>query len=380
MFADPQKDFIGWDYLTGNMDVSISTQRYMHLYKLVGLNGGELKVSVRDPSTDKWTKWADFFQSSRFKGGFSTEQLRLAYDIHREILKNEIVIESDYDSYEQNYDATRPIGAILEHKGFTPHYYYSGNKSLHIHVYLAFDSLLQADLLVQDQIMQKFRYKKTFMNKFMEWLRERVISCWGTELKEFDKELVRSSHLIRSEMSKNKLGYKTFLGYSYKDVSCIPYISNEENRIYPKIGEIKLSRPHSSQELLEEFLSSLDIKKRISKVKRREASLKHWIDPGKKESLRGCVKFILSDEFGERGDGFKRAMFILCNELRKVLGEGEALIVVKDWNERMGFHVSNEDIEYRMKLKSYTLSCDYIHKFLESLGHKDIDKKCNHKI
>lgn len=376
MFANPKQDFDGFDYLEGNPDMSIATSRYIHLDGLVHSNDYELLIAAKDPLSNAWTKWKPFFGTD----SFSNKDLRAAYDLHRSVLKNEIVAESDYPTYEENYEAIRILGPVLENKGFIPHYYYSGSKSIHMHIFFDWTCLYECDMVSQNKIIDMFRYASAFKKKFMEWLRTKIISCWDMRCREFDEELIRSSHLIRCEMSKNKFGYKTFLGYSYKDVSFIPRICNEKNRIYPDLGEIKLSRPHSPQELIDEFLQELDVKKRIKKVKNREASLSQWIDPVSNTELRPEVKFILSDEFKNAGDGFKRGMFILANELKRVYGDQQAVIVLNDWNTRMGNPIRDNEIQYRLTSKTYTLSTESIKELLSSLGFTNISLNRNHKI
>jgi hypothetical protein len=381
--AHPNKDWKDWDYLLGNLDMSIVTERYYHLMDFSFKYDKDFKVALHDPHTGAWTKWQAFPHWMVERSGSSkwnrSWSMSPAYDVHRSVVENEIVIESDYPEYEDNAEAARIIGAILEKKGFIPHYYYSGNKSIHIHVYLKFAALLKADMLLQDQIVQKYKTRGRFIKAFMTWLRGLMIRCWDTGIREFDEQLVHPTHLIRSEMSKNKLGYKTFLGYTHKDLSFIPYVCNEKNKIYPKLGKIKESEDFNAQELLEEFMAAEDRSDRRKKVKRREANLMKWLNPGATEGLRGCVKWLLSDDFKERGDGFHRAMFILANELKRILGPAEALAVLKDWNKRMDFPIKEEDMEYRMTLKNYTLSCDYIHSFIKGLGF-DVSEKCKSKI
>ncbi len=99
----------------------------------------------------------------------------------------------------------------------------------------------------------------------------------------------------------------------------------------------------------------------------------------KQESLRDCVKIIMSDEFKLAGDGTSRGMFILVNELKRIFGNETALTIINDWNAKMGNPISQNDIMYRMKLKNYSLNCDYIHNFLEGIGI-DMDKKCKGKV
>ena len=378
--AEEFKDFELWDYILGNEKMSIATDRYYYLWDIEQKNS--LKISLRDPSTNFWTKWGEFpglLLEQKHSFGSSTCKLTAAVDVHRSILSNEIIIESDYPTYEENYEASKLIGNILEEKGFSPLYYYSGNKSIHVHVFFDWKCLRKIDDLIKDQLRLAFKGSQLrFRRKFMTWLRTKMINCWDTHAKKFDEDLIKGTHLIRCELSKNKKGYKTFLGYTHKDLSFVPSICNEENRIYPKLGKIKLSSPKDIQILVEEFLEEIQNKTKIDKIKKKNRDLGDWGMSSQKEGLRECVKSILREDFKKVGDGFQRGMFILLNELRIVFGDSQARTIVQDWNEKMGSPVKEKEIEYRLKTKTYSLSCKYIHKFLEELGINV--QKCKHKV
>jgi len=384
--ADYDTDFETWEFIMGDVykDMSIAASRYDYLLRLN--YKFPLKLAFVDPFSNKWSKWKKFpgllLNLGKPAYGKSGDyRITAAIDVHRSMMPNEIVVESDYKTYEENYEAARVIGKILEKKGFSPLYYFSGNKSIHIHIFFSWKSLARADEILLDNLRILFKGdKKKFKKTFIEWLRAKMISCWDTNAKTFDSDLIRGTHLIRAELSKNKIGYKTFIGHTYKDLSFVPYICNEKNRIYPKLGKIKLSNPKKINEILEEFLEYLNAKKKKEKQRAKENySLNKWISPEKEKKLRGCVKIILSDDFKNVGDGAKRAMFILLNELKKVYGNEQAKILISDWNLRMGSPINESEIEYRMKLKTYNLSCDYIHKFLTELN-VDVSEKCNGKV
>jgi len=382
--ANYEQNFEEWDYITGDVykNMSIAVDRYDYLYNIDDENG--LKIALRDPSNNFWTKWIGFpgllWANNLDKFGSSTGRLTAAIDVHRSVLKNEIIIESDYQTYEKNYDAAKLIGKIIEGKGFQPLYYYSGNKSVHIHVFFDWNCLKKLDPMIQDQLRIIFRDSKLrFKRKFMEWIRTKMITCWDTNAKKFDTDLIKGTHLIRCELSKNKQGYKTFLGYTYKDMSFVPYICNEKNRIYPKLGKIRLSSPNNIQELIEEFIESIRVKKKSERIRKRNQTLGNWGVEAPPEKIRECVKSILSEDFKKAGDGFQRGMFILLNELRRVLGDSQARIVINDWNAKMDFPLKEQEIEYRFKKKIYTLTCSYIHKFLKEVGI-DILEKCKEKV
>ena len=383
--ADHKEDFEMWDYIHGDYfkGMSIATDRYYYLEEIDNKN--PLKIAFRDPISNYWTKWGKFpgllWETKKDNYGYTKiSRLTAAIDVHRSMLKHEIIIESDYPTYEENYDAAKIIGKIIEEKGFEPLYYYSGNKSVHIHIFFDWDCLKKLDLLVQDQLRITFKDRKwLFKRRFMEWLRTKMITCWDTDLRKFDTDLIKNTHLIRCELSKNKKGYKTFLGYTFKDMSFVPYICNEKNRIYPKLGKIRLSSPHKIQEIIEEFIEEIRVKTKLEKVRKRNKSLSDWGLKESSEGLRGCVKAILSDDFKQAGDGLQRGMFIILNELRRVLGDSQARIIINDWNAKMDFPIKEKEIKYRFKLKLYSLSCNYIHTFLKEVG-VDVSKKCKGKV
>ena len=186
--AGYEQDFETWDYIHGDIfkDMSIATDRYYYLWDLAYDN--KLKVALRDPSNGYWTKWVEFpgqLWETRYNDyGSSTGSLTAAIDVHRSILPYEIIIESDYPTYDENYEAAKVIGEIIEKKGFQPLYYYSGNKSVHVHVFFDWNCLSKLDPMIQDQLRIMFRDSKLrFKKKFIEWLRSKMISCWDTNLK-----------------------------------------------------------------------------------------------------------------------------------------------------------------------------------------------------
>ncbi|HED06179.1 MAG TPA: hypothetical protein ENI61_05795 [Ignavibacteria bacterium] len=383
--ADYNLNYKTWDFIIGNHydNLSIASDRFFYLQDL---NYKEkIITSLRDPNSKKWTKHVEFpgqlweirydkFRKINYSG------ISAAIDVHRSMLKNEIIIESDYETYKENYDAIKIIGEIIEVKGFSPLYYYSGNKSIHIHLFFNWNCLKKLDVNTQDKLRIIFKDSKSrFKISFMKWLREKMISCWNTNAKKFDTDLIRQNHLIRCELSRNKKGYKTFLGYTYKDACSIPYICNEDNRIYPKLGKIKLSSPKDIQKLIEEFIEDIELKDKEYKISRRNNNLNKWINNPMEKSMRECVKIILSDNFKKVNDGYQRAMFILLNELKRIYSKSESEIIIKDWNVKMGNPINEDEINYRLKLKNYSLSCNYIHKFLSEVGI-DMLKKCNGKV
>jgi hypothetical protein len=375
----PRKDSAEYKYLkkNGGTSISIANARYNHLFELAHRAEGKLKVALRDPKTNRWTKWLSFF-TSELNGGFSQETLEMGYDVHRSLLQNEIVIESDYEDYKDNVDASRLIGKMVEPKGFIPHYYYSGSKSIHVHIFIDFKAFEKLPETFFEKITKHFNSKEEFFESFLVWLRALMISCWGFNVKEFDSALIKSTHLIRSEMSLNKKGHKTFLGYTYKDLKDEAYLCNSETGNLPSIAtnstiigdnqfEMKTSYPIELEATVAEFLDFYDIWSRINKNKRLSSNM--TFNKYKPTKLRDGVKMILHDDFAKNDDGMKRALFIICNELKYFHTEAETISLVKDWNVRMGEPFREYDILYRIKKPGqYRLKTEYINSFLEELG------------
>ena len=372
-YPSPLREPIEYKYISQNPPnkYSIAEARYYHLLELAHKTEGKLKIALRT-KTNYWTKWVSFYANEK-KEGIPQNVLELAYDVHRSLLPNEIVIESDYEDYKDNAAASRLIGKMIESKGFIPHYYYSGSKSIHIHIFIDFEAFGMI-------ISKHFTSKVHFFEQFIIWLRDMMITCWGLETKEFDKALIKSTHLIRAELSLNKKGHKTFLGYSYEDLTDEPFICNSKTGNYPSIAtpatimgenqfELKESVPNNLEAIVEEFLDYHDKLHRIDKNKRKSAALSFQNNQFKPKTLRKGVKIILSDDFAATNDGMKRALFILCNELKQIYSDSEAIEIAKDWNVRMDNPFREYDIQYRIKNgNKYFLKTDYIESFLKEIG------------
>ena len=369
-FASRIQNYKSWDYITGNNKMSIMVSRYYYLQDLAENNN--IKVSLRDPETNKWTKWKKFpgdlrqTTYNKFMGRIS--QLSVPFDVHRSMLPNEIVVESDYLTYQENFEAMQVAGRIFENKGFSPLYYFSGNKSVHCHIYLSWDFLYILDQKLKKKLYDIF-YKDVsrFKKEFIEWLRKKIISCWDTDLIKFDKDLIKGTHLIRCELSKNKQGYKTFLGYSYRDLSFIPSICNEDNKIYPELGEIRLSTPPKIMDMVEDFVDKII----ASKKNKPTINYNHNL-PMK---MRGCVRAFLSNDFFEANDGTKRGLFVIISETRRCMDDFKAKIVVNDWNSRLNKPFPQKEIDTRFNNKIYTLSCYDIHSILDEIK---VSYTCSH--
>jgi len=375
----PRRKTKMYQYIHGlpHKEISISESRLSHLVAMARKSYSyQFKIALRNQEKDIWTKWKPLNSADREKY-ISNYALEMAYEVHRSMLENEIIVESDFSTYKENLEVTKYLGKILEQKGFTPHYYFSGSKSIHIHLFLDYDKFVELSPELVEKINFRFNTKELFFQEFIQWIRKEIITVWGTKPNWFDKGLINSTHLIRSEMSLNKKGFKTFLGYKENKLPFEPPICNVQTREYPEIAtyeepfvpsEIKYpvieSNPHNLEELIEVFLIVYE-----SKLSQKKNSRNFVRDPSK---IRKEVEFMLSDKFKTLDDGYKRSMFIIINELKNKYSHEQIEEIMVDWNIRMGEPIKENEIKYRIKNKRYTISTKYIKEFLSNLGYNNI--------
>lgn len=364
--TNPSTDFRMWNYIQGTYDNSIVKMRLQHFMNLAHIDQ-ELKIALRNPETNTWTKWQKYYGAKL--------DLQLAYDIHRSLLPFEIVIESDYDDYSKNYEAANLYGKLLEAKGWKPSYYFSGSRSIHVHCFLDRRCFLK----VSDELMNiiSTHYKRSltkFLKDFTEYIRTQIITCYGTGMRQFDTQLSKDTHLIRAELSRNKLGFKTFLGYHYNDLTPFPIICNEDNGKYPQIGEVRESIPTDIEFLLKDFIRTKQLKAKKKKEKDRENGLLQFFGAVIKSNaeISKYIKYIESDKFTARNDGYNRATFILINYYKGTgLTNEQVLDKISVWNNVNGANLSDYEINYMIyKQQPYTITEAYIISFLQSL---DVD-------
>ena len=355
-------------YIKGNKEMSISRWRNNLLIDFMNKQK-DFKVAIRDIESNQWSCWKSPLL-------FNQDLISSCYDLHRSVLDNEIVLESDNPNYSDNVTATKYIGKILESKGYIPMYWYSGSKSIHCSIFIDFSKLFTIAQDLQKRIIDTFNSKDKFILEFMTYLRAEFISCFGLNTYEFDKAFLKPKHLIRSELSLNKKGFKTFLGYSYKDITAEPYICNVENREYPQTGELIESFDNNPNQIIGDFFKYYELVQQ-----KRNLYLKRTKNQGEyKHTIRAGVKLLLSDEFTANEDGRKRTSFILCNELKQIYSFEEAKDIILSWNAKFKEPLREQDLIYRIQSPhKYKLTTLYINNFLKEFGYdkEQIDRFIN---
>jgi hypothetical protein len=348
---------------------SVGFHRMWFLDVLAQKTDFSLSLQSREGYFTKRTTWS----------ALDHEKKLHAYIIHRTLLTNEIVFDFDAPEYEQNVYNFKCIYPLLKKMGYVPYIYYSGNKGLHVHFYISYKSLVKdLDMETQELLVRNIANGRAFEKRMTVFIAKNLE--WFYKKFSIDGQLNHTNHLIRSEGSLNKLGFKTFLGYTPEEVPLIPPICNPENKQYPRFpfhhycysdAKIKYSVPKDLVKICKEFV-------RVKKIGRKEikhVSLKDFFTKPKEKFEKPCIKFLESKEFGEIGEGRKRALFILASHYKD---DPDQVLRLKEWNEAiLDNRLSNSEIESTARSTTGRVGCKYIKELLDSIGCNQICRRCS---
>jgi hypothetical protein len=238
---------------------------------------------------------------------------------HRSILNNEVVIEFDDGTKEENEELAREVARRLKRDGFKIAMWCSGNKSTHVHTFVDTKEAHNVQLL-----------KKVFTRHY----------CKGLNINP-DLRLCTTNHLIRAENGVHeKTGKQKSLIYKHRE--------------YPVILPIPI---HIWEEYARE--QTIVIKRRVT----------HDINELDKsplfKSLLNSVKFR-----EDIGDGRERLIFAFIHILKSKYTNKEDLVAyLWDWYKYSGGNKMNEyDIRNKVRYhwnKDYTITENYLRRIME---------------
>lgn len=348
---------------------SIGFYRMWYLDTLNRITAFNVSLQSREGYFTKRIAWDDIKQDSKLR----------AYTVHRTLLNNEIVFDFDAKEYEQNVYHFRTIYHLLKELNYTPYVWYSGNKGLHAHFFLDYSSLkdtLEMDL--QIKLVEHFGKKEKFIKYFTMFIAKKLEKNYKDLCIDF--QLNHTNHLIRSEGSLHKLGFKTFLGHTPEEVPLIPPIFNPENKGYPifpfhdychATDQLKHSAPKDVVKLCKEFMHA----KGIGKPKIRHANLNDFFSKPAPTTVKPCIQFLMSQDYAKIGEGRKRALFILASHFKN---DDDQIQKLKGWNESvLGGYLDDFSIQTSAKSTSGKVSCKYTYEFLESISCGQVCKGCS---
>lgn len=314
---------------------------------------GKIRVATRIDG--KW--WKYFEYPSKDYDDFFMLDSENATD--REILHNEIVVESDLDlgSKIENCNGqfnlyTKYIYPTLYKKEITHNVWYSGNKSYHIHTF--FDKL-------KDYQGNDLKLIKTL---FIMWLFkcdksvDNCNECPGLYsngeiclLKRFKIDMQLSGkHMIRIEH-----------GYNWK--------SDNHKRLIRKVIFKELNK------------LPLEV---IVKFKYLKAKQIQWEDCKTNLKIlkpmdKKCLNYFLNTKLV---DCRKRVMFILIRNLLKQYSRQEVEMIMLSWNKLQDNYLSftdlNSAINYAIKCNRNP-GCKYIKEIIIGIGRYDLCERCQNE-
>ena len=244
---------------------------------------------------------------------------------HRTILRNEVVIEHDLDTYEENKEVADKICGRLNQDKIKYAKWSSANKSVHIHVLLDIDNIKNVSL---------------FKRKFVQY--------YTKGLPTPDLRLCSENHLIRAEYGVHEAtGEKKRLLTKHPDYPC-------------------LSKPR--KEIFELYKESYN-----TVLKRKTTQNVNELTD------TPALKFILtSEQFRAHDDGRERALFMLIHVLKpKYRDDKEGLIsFLQDWYKYSGGRKLDKN-QIRNKVnyhwnREYSFGKRYLNDLLESIGRSDL--------
>lgn len=244
---------------------------------------------------------------------------------HRSVLNNEVIIEYDNDDPKENLRLIREVANRLDADKLKYSLWSSGNKSVHLHVFI---DTKEAHNLSQ--------LKKSFIRYY----------CKDLPLP--DLQVAASNHLIRAEYGVHeKTGKKKEPIYRSKD--------------YPVINEIPSTvwGKYSSD--------------------RRESLARSIIrNAGDLTSTKGFKYIVSAADFRSADDGRERALFMLIHLLKPQYKDkrDELIKFLQEWYRySSGTKLTEKQIAGKIFYhwdKTYNFTEKYLNELLESIGRSDL--------
>lgn len=261
-----------------------------------------------------------------------TRDPQLSYN-HRSVLPNEIVLDLDAATEEENFSTLKTLSKRLVELGVKHSVFTTGGKGYHIHTFWkGFDRVSENRLLKE---------------KLFEWMTKGIDG-------KFDKQLL-GNHMVRMEGGKYEKAYPR---------EVFKHMVGRERDHFVRNEIPACAWQAYRQEVLEYAL------KRVK--------------PFKGVTQRGhmpeCMRYILSERFKEHKDGGKRAIFVVANWYH-ALPDEELLALLKTFNSyNLREPLLERELVGQMKrAKEHSgrrVGCRYRHELLESIGAKEAVQRC----
>lgn len=245
---------------------------------------------------------------------------------HRSMLRQEVVIEFDDESYFVNKKLAEEVVAKLKTYNIAYSAWSSGNKSVHVHCLLNVGSAKNLPML-----------KETFMRFMGEGLAKMP-----------DLQLCSTNHLIRCEYGLHEKTQKQKLPLG-------------QSKNYPVVSEVP-EKVWSIYLRKQQHILNAQAIKQVDDI----------------TGLPGFKYVLESEQFRASDDGRERALFMLIHCMKpKYECDKEGLVqFLQSWYRySSGIKLSDNDIRKKVNYhwnKQYKIGKHYLYQLLESIGKKDL--------
>lgn len=247
---------------------------------------------------------------------------------HRSVLNNEVIIEYDNDDPEENKRLIKEVAKRLDKDGMKYSLWSSGNKSIHLHIFIDIKEAHSIPLL-----------KKTFIRYYTK------------DLPLPDLQVCAPNHLIRAEFGiHEKTGKAKERIYSSAG--------------YPVVNEVPAK--------IWDFYSENRRESLARRIVRNDSEL---------TALKGFKYIVTAHEFREAEDGRERALFMLIHVLKPQYKDRKEDLIkfLQEWYRYSSGHkLTEKQIEQKVNYhwnRVYSISENYLNELLESIKRTDLIEK-----
>lgn len=251
---------------------------------------------------------------------------------HRDVLPNEVVFDFDEEEYEDNAHQAAKVSTILNRAGIKHSVWVTAGKGMHIHTsWRGLAKVAEPRLLknlIADHFLQgtKIKVDRQLMGRHM------VRMEWGHHEKALPEEKFKTIKIDRGHFKLNDVPKEVWPLYKQKVIGYALTRMRWEGKEVPK------QEPY-------------------------------------------CMKYFMSQEYREKRDGGKRAMFVVASYYRDLPDKELGNILLQYNNYVLKKPVLKEQIYATIMSvrnnKGRPVGCAYRHDLLKDIGCRDVVEKCD---
>ncbi len=331
--------------------------KYLNRYATEKVNN-EIELTVKE--NGHFRRWLPFTAAQKYLN---------FPEVHRGVLNWELVFDVDLKDLKQNLIGARKVAARLRLKEIPYWAFYSGGKSIHIHIFLNPAVELPEEIATKMEERQEPNLWYNFRN-YLAW---RLLGELRKEFAVDSLKLVSRRTMIRACGSQHQgTGFcKVYLGSSVRDIP----------RALDGLKEFQISEPREvPQDYFPEEIREwqftgwkkylLDYLKKPRRLYLPKREIK-----GKLRNMP-CLEYLLSHRLP---DGWHRTVNLAAMRLKYQMSEQEVLKRLREFNRKNGNPVRDSyikaQVRYAFRYKG-TLRCKFARGILQDAGLLSLCEGC----